>query len=334
MALIDCIKYDGLPTGQDGEQAPWLAYRLHCENLVPGTQLIVNRNQEAVLFHRGNVLGVFGPGAHTLSVANLPLFQTLVKPPLGVRTSISAEVYFVNKVAKLDVKWGTIEPLQITDPRYQIMVRVRAYGQFKFSILDSRNFVSQIAAPLHSNQLLDYQTASDYLRRLVVTKVKDSIADMMINKNTSIVDIMASVDSVSIACREKVATEFDRFGVAALSFLIESINVPEEDMAEVRELQRELAQSLAVEYKESLKKGDLTRSKLLCVKLVLLAAQHGDYTELSKYLPILKGYAKEEDKAAIENLIQGIRYRQERGIEPGEELLRDIEILTNQVEMK
>ena len=239
MTLIDCIKFDGLPPGQDGEQAPWLIYRLHCENLVLGAQLIVNRNQEAVFFHRGNALDVFGPGAHTLSVANFPLLQRLVNLPLGVRTPISAEVYFVNKVAKLDVKWGTIEPLQITDPRYQIIVRVRVYGQFRIRISDSRNFVSQIAAALHGNQLLDYQTVSDYLRGLVVAKVKDTIADMMINRKTSIEDIMLSVDSVSIACREKVATEFDRFGIAVLSFLIASINVPDEDMAEVRKLQRE-----------------------------------------------------------------------------------------------
>ena len=90
----------------------------------------------------------------------------------------------------------------------------------------------------------------------------------------------------------------------------------------------------AVAYRQSLKKGDLRCSKVSCVKLVLQVLQQADYTELLKYLPILKGYAKEEDKAAIENLIQGIRYRQERGIEPGEELLRDIEILTNQVQMK
>lgn len=227
---MNCIKYDGPPIGQDGEQVMWLAYRLHYENLVPGIQLIVNRNQESVLFHHENVFAVFGPGVHTLSVADIPF---------GVRSPISVEIYFVNKMAKLDVEWGTFKPLQITDPIYQITLRVRAYGQFTIRILNSRNFISQIAAVLYGNQLLDYQTVSKHLKRLAVTKVKDTIADMMINKKTSIEDIMTSVDSVSIVCRKKVATEFDRLGIAALSFLIESINVPEEDMALVREMQKE-----------------------------------------------------------------------------------------------
>ncbi|MCL0058896.1 serine/threonine protein kinase, partial [Dehalococcoidia bacterium] len=103
------------------------------------------------------------------------------------------------------------------------------------------------------------------------------------------------------------------------------------------ELQRALAGYLKAQLTESLKKsrGDLTRSRLFCTDLVLLAAKYGDYTEMLKNLSALKGYAKEEDKAQIENVIQGIYHRQKKGIEPGEEEhIREIEILTKRVLMK
>jgi tetratricopeptide (TPR) repeat protein/serine/threonine protein kinase len=104
------------------------------------------------------------------------------------------------------------------------------------------------------------------------------------------------------------------------------------------ELQRALAGYLEAQLSESLKRsssrGNLTRSRLFCVDLVLLAAKQGDYTEMLKYLSVLKDYAKEEEKAAIENLMQGISHRQERGIQPGKELLRELEILAYQVQMK
>ena len=105
------------------------------------------------------------------------------------------------------------------------------------------------------------------------------------------------------------------------------------------ELQRALAGYLKVQLTESLKKssssGDLTKSRLFCADLVLLTAKQGDYTEMLKYLSALKGYAKEEDKAQIENVIQGIYHRQKKGIEPGEEEhIREIEILTKRVLMK
>jgi len=236
MAIIDRIKYDGPPAGSGGEQTPWLVYKFPSESLVLGSQLIVNKSQQAVFFKDGDALDVFGPGRHTLSTANLPLLQKLVNLPFGGETPFAAEVYFVNKVAKLDMKWGTTDPFQVTEPRYQIVVRVRGFGRFGIKIADSRNFITQIVGALHGGQVSDYQTVSSYFKGLVLTKVKDTIADMIVNKKTSVLDITASLDSISATCRERVTSEFDRFGIEVLNFFIESINVVEEDIAKLREI--------------------------------------------------------------------------------------------------
>jgi len=236
MALIDRIKYDGPPAGPSGEQTPWLVYKFPSENLVLGAQLIVHASQEAVFFKEGKALDVFGPGKHTLSTANLPLLQKVVNLPFGGKTPFTAEVYFVNKVAKLDMKWGTPDPIQVTEPRYQIVVRVRGFGRFGIKISDSRNFVTQIVGALHGDQVSDYEKVTSYFKGLVITKFKDTIADLIVNKKTSVLDITASIDFISVTCEEKVRSEFDRFGIEVLNFFIESINVPEEDIAKLRKI--------------------------------------------------------------------------------------------------
>jgi len=242
MALIDRIKYDGPPPGPSGEQIPWLVYKFPSENLVLGSQLIVHASQEAVFFKEGKALDVFGPGRHTLSTANLPLLQKYVNLPFGGKTPFTAEVYFVNKVAKLDIKWGTPDPFQVTDPRYQIIVRVRGFGRFGIRISDSRNFVTQIVGALHGNQVSDYEKVISYFKGLVITKFKDTVADLIVNKKISVLDITASIDSISVTCQERVASEFDRFGIEVLNFFIESINVPEEDIAKLRKILEEKAE--------------------------------------------------------------------------------------------
>ena len=161
MALIDRIKYDGPPVGPTGEQIPWLVFKFPSEELVLGSQLIVNKSQEGVFFKGGNALDVFGPGRHTLSTANLPLLKKLVNLPFGGKTPFTAEVYFVNKVAKLDMKWGTSDPFQVTEPRYNIIVRVRSFGRLGIKISDSRNFVTQIVGALHSDQSEGYNRQLD-----------------------------------------------------------------------------------------------------------------------------------------------------------------------------
>ena len=237
MALIDRLKYDG-----PGGQAPWLVHKHPSENLVLGTQLIVNKSQEAIFFKGGNALDVFGPGTHTLAAGNIPLLQKLVNLPFGGKTPFTAEVYFINKAAKLDLKWGTPDAFQVTEPRYQIIVNVRAYGQFGVKISDCRNFTTQIVGALHGDDVFAYDTVASYFKGAVTTKVKAAIAEMIVREKMSLLDITAHLDTASTLCREKVAGEFDRFGLEVLNFYIESINVPEADLARLKKILEDRAE--------------------------------------------------------------------------------------------
>lgn len=234
MALIDRIKYDGPPPKPNGDQTPWIVYKFPSQELVLGSQLIVNQSQEAIFYKGGSVCDVFGPGRHTLTSANLPLLTKLEGLPFGGKSPFAAEVYFVNKVSKLDMKWGTPEPFLVTEPQYKIIVKVRAFGQFGMRISESKNFVTQIVGALQDSQISDYSAVSSYFKGLVTTKVEDTIADI-IKKGLSVMDITASIDKISTECRNRVTDIFAGFGIDVLNFFIESINVPAEDLAKLKQ---------------------------------------------------------------------------------------------------
>ena len=107
-------------------------------------RLIVNQGQEALFFKGGEALDLFGPGTHTLSTGNLPILDKLVNLPFGGKTPFSAEVYYINKTANLDMKWGTSTPIPLEDPKYGLILNVGARGQYGITIKDSRLFVSKI----------------------------------------------------------------------------------------------------------------------------------------------------------------------------------------------
>lgn len=258
MAILERIKYEGAGAecevckrdAHPGETRcpncskpfvtrPWLAYKWPSEDLVLGSQLIVNKSQEAIFYKGGRPHDVFGEGRHTLKSANLPLLRRVVNFPFGRKTPFSAEIYFVNKVAKLDMKWGTTDRFQVMDPMLQLPVRVGGFGRFGIRISDARNFVTQIVGTLHDNNLSDYQTVSRYFKGLVITKVKDTIGEAIVKRNVGVMEIMASIDSMSNTCRDRIASEFDRFGIEVLNFFIESINLPPEDMEMIRDLWRD-----------------------------------------------------------------------------------------------
>ncbi|MCD6405200.1 MAG: SPFH domain-containing protein [Planctomycetes bacterium] len=63
-----------------------------------------------------------------LSTKNIPWLRRFVQIPFGGRTPFTAEVWFVNRTIPLDIMWGTADPIQLLDPKYNVMLPIRAYG--------------------------------------------------------------------------------------------------------------------------------------------------------------------------------------------------------------
>ena len=136
MAIVEVVKYDGSPDV--------LVWKYPSQELGTWTQLIVNESQEAVLYKGGKIFDIFQSGRHTLSTENIPLLNKIVNLPFGGRSPFTAEVWFVNKLYSLNVKWGTPTPIQVQDPKYGVFVPVRANGQFGIQIKDAEKFLVKL----------------------------------------------------------------------------------------------------------------------------------------------------------------------------------------------
>ena len=108
MAFIDVVSWES-----DSNNV--FAYKFPNSNLSTATQLLVRESQEAVLFSKGQLMGKFGPGKHTLSTENLPLLRNLYGIPFGGKNPFLAEVWFVNKAGTLNIDWRTT-PMRFMDP--------------------------------------------------------------------------------------------------------------------------------------------------------------------------------------------------------------------------
>lgn len=229
MALFNVIKYDGGPDV--------FAWKHPNQELGTWTQLIVNESQEAILFKSGKALDVFQAGRHTLDTANIPLLNKIINLPFGGRSPFTAEVWYVNKVNSLDVKWGTNTPIQLQDPKYDVFVPVRAFGQFGIRIDDSKKFLIKLVGTL---SVFDQASLVKYFRGLYLTKVKDSISSYLIKKQISIMEINAYIDELSTFAKESMEPVLDEFGIKLVNFYINDISVPEDDTS-VSQLKQALA---------------------------------------------------------------------------------------------
>ncbi|MBT9163886.1 MAG: hypothetical protein DDT24_00806 [Chloroflexi bacterium] len=111
-----------------------------------------------------------------------------------------------------------------------------------------------------------------------------------------------------------------------LDFFIESINIPEEDMAKISELNFKEALNL------SKSKGDFKKSAYYCGDLVMLYMKKGDLINAYKYTSNLAGYAEGEAKPLVEEFCGQLEARINAGIkEPPEELVKKAEVICHKI---
>jgi len=236
MAILDRIKFEGMVNGRD-----WLVYRYPGEEFVAGTQLIVGEGQVAVFVKGGQAQDYFTAGTHTLSTSNIPLLQGIINIPFGGKTPYTAEIYFINKTSKLDMNWGTVDPIQLIDPKYNIKLRIRAFGQFGMKVDDYRVFLTELIGSMNPLEVVNYTKMINYFKGVLVMKTKSLIAQAIINNKVSALEISASIDEISKFCMTEISNEFNRFGLKVVNFYVQSINFPDEDFEEINKILRDKA---------------------------------------------------------------------------------------------
>lgn len=224
--LIDVIKFNGEPDD--------LVWKFPYNNISTASQLIVNQSQEAIFLKGGEIADIFGPGTKTLSVNNIPILQKLINLPFGGNTPFVAEVWFVSKTVRRNLKFGTERPIDIWDPLIQNSVLVRAFGQFGIRISDSAVFLREMVGTLH---LFTTEDVIAQFRSDIVQALSERINNFMTEEQISVVTINGKLSSVSSYIQNQVNEEFSRYGLEVTNLKVENINYDKNDAQVARILE-------------------------------------------------------------------------------------------------
>ena len=218
MALIDVVTIEA-----DDQE---LVSKFPSDNLRLGSQLVVHPAQTAFFVHGGKICDEFTAGTYTLKNEELPVLNKLVNLPFGSESPFKAEVWFVSQLHKLDIKWGTTQPIQLEDPRYNIIVPVRAYGQYGFKVANPRTFLETLVGNLTS---FSTDKIEQYFKGKIVMQLSSLIAQKIAKDNVSVLDINTQLLDMSAFCQQQLNLSISNYGIELVDFTIMSVNVPEED---------------------------------------------------------------------------------------------------------
>lgn len=203
-----------------------LVWKHPIEDFNTKSQLIVHESQEAILFKNGQALDSFGPGRHTLTTENIPLLRRIMSIPTNGETPFHCEVYFINKVDIMDVYWGTAQPLPIQDPVYNIILPVRANGQFALHVSNSRQLLVKLVGTTTD---MTKDRVAELFKGILMTRVQNLLSDMMAIRGISFLQIHSYLNDISEEIKRQVSPLYDEYGMEVVNFFVNSISVPSDD---------------------------------------------------------------------------------------------------------
>lgn len=215
MAIIDCVSWS--PQGSE----VIYAYKFPQDNLSTYTQLIVNESQVALLFSKGELMGKFGPGKHTLDTENLPILRKLYGFPFGGKNPFMAQVWFVNLIETRNIPWS-LRQLPIHDPDYQTNLPLAVDGQYGLKITDPEKFVIKMVG---THNIFTQRDMTAQFTGEFTTKAKSMITQYIIGNNIGYKKISAFLDPMSQELRRQLNEFWQDFGIELMKFYVSNIDI-------------------------------------------------------------------------------------------------------------
>lgn len=223
MALMDFIKKQFIDIIEWTEERDGvLAWRFPMEDreIQHGASLTVRESQMAVFVNEGQVADVFGPGRYTLTTQTLPVLTYLRHWDKLFKSPFKSDVYFFSTRQQVDRRWGTSQPVTIRDKDFGA-VRLRAFGNYAFHVVDPKLFHQQIAGTRGEYTVDDID---GQLRAFMLQHISDAVAQ----SGVPFLDLAANQVEFAAQLREATAGEFAKIGLALDTVTLQNVSLPEE----------------------------------------------------------------------------------------------------------
>ena len=229
MAFYEVIRYESSVTN-------WLLYKHPVDEFNNKSRLIVSPGQVAIIVHNGKIEKICEDGTFKINSELLPFLKGFTKAFFGGANPYPIEIYFINKALKLNVYWGTSDPIKLTDPKYQIVINVRARGQLGVRLTEYQYFYQTLIGTLMKNSLITFDIIQEFFRGKTNQIVKKRLSTFIIENKISFLEIEPKIDEIQKSIFDELKEEIVKFGFDLVNLSVESINVPDEDFDKLNEI--------------------------------------------------------------------------------------------------
>ena len=323
---ISVIKYEG--------SNEVLAHKHEKEDFTIGSQLIVHESQEALFFRDGMIFDQFTAGRHTLVTNNIPKVRDYMKLGTGGINVFHCEVYFINMITQMGIRWGTDSKVRLFDPASGLHVEIGASGNYNMRVTDARKLILKLVGT--TDGLIQSDITGDgksygtgMFKALIINKVKANLARIIKEENLNILEIDAYLDVLSSKLMVDINEALDEYGLTMPEFYVTSIVTPDDDPNFVR-LKQQFADKTLKVREEEVRKAEAEAAQQRRIVEAQTEAQlkavnaQGDADAIRiKAQAEAEAYKMKAEAEAAEMQMKGYTYRDETARQVGLEAMQN-----------
>ena len=214
-----------------------IVYKHPNQNIPMYSQLTVDSDECAVFFKDGRVVGVLGPGRHTLQTQNIPFLNSIITSFTQGQVLI-AEVFFVKTSPVYGVPFGG--PIgDMLDPLTGEQITPRIFGEMAVQITDPVRFIvnySGQAAQGTNDQVLNW------VKGLFLNAVRTTLGELCEIEGKSVLQAMSLRQKLAQAFIAK-CPDLNDIGIRVIQMGDYQINFSDEDRQRLQEANAEIAKA-------------------------------------------------------------------------------------------
>ena len=323
---ISVIKYEG--------SNEVLAHKHEKEDFTIGSQLIVHESQEALFFRDGMIFDQFTAGRHTLVTNNIPKVRDYMKLGTGGVNVFHCEVYFINMITQMGIRWGTDSKVRLFDPASGLHVEIGASGNYNMRVTDARKLILKLVGTTDGLIQSDItgegkSYGTGMFKALIINKVKANLARIIKEENLNILEIDAYLDVLSSKLMVDINEALDEYGLTMPEFYVTSIVTPDDDPNFVR-LKQQFADKTLKVREEEVRKAEAEAAQQRRIVEAQTEAQlkavnaQGDADAIRiKAQAEAEAYKMKAEAEAAEMQMKGYTYRDETARQVGLEAMQN-----------
>lgn len=205
-----------------------LIWRQPEEDFNTNSTLIVMPGEQAIFIKGGNIEQTFESGTYKLDTNNYPFISRLRNAFSGGVSTFNAVVYFVRTAHSMEIRWGTVSPIQVRDPVIGMATTMKARGAYKVTISNPGLFLEKMIG--NNVQFETQDGLQDYFAEEFQSKIKSTIARAVQESHQEILGIDSRLDELSDRTKPLINEIMADYGLKCVTFTISAIDIDADEL--------------------------------------------------------------------------------------------------------